>query len=164
MPSICTPHPKGRMRIYYSLCFVVTKAHQTAALNGCHQDAGHKGHDHTLSLLQECFWWMGMAKQIRQVIRACTHCLQYEGGILKAPLCLIVTKSLLDLLHVDFTSTETTLELNQSPRVANILVFQNHFMKHMLAYVTPDQTALQKPSLNFYMEVTSLSLGPWPGS
>ena len=46
----------------------------------------------------------------------------------------------LDLLHVDFTSIETTLELNQSPRVANILVFQDHFMKHVLAYVTPNQT------------------------
>ena len=47
----------------------------------------------------------------------------------------------LDLLHVDFTSIETTLELNQSPRVANVLVFQDHFTKHVLAYVTPDQTA-----------------------
>ena len=47
----------------------------------------------------------------------------------------------LDLLHVDFTSIETTLELNQSPRVTNVLVFQDHFMKHMLAYVTPDQNA-----------------------
>ena len=46
----------------------------------------------------------------------------------------------LDLLHVDFTSIETTLELNQSPRVANVLVFQDHFTKHILAYVTPDQT------------------------
>ena len=27
------------------------------------------------------------------------------------------------------------------PRVANILVFQDHFMKHVLGYVTPDQTA-----------------------
>ena len=33
------------------------------------------------------------------------------------------------------------MEPNQSPRVANILVFQDHFMKHLLAYVTPDQTA-----------------------
>ena len=32
------------------LLFVVPKAHQTAALNGCHQDARHQGHDHTLSL------------------------------------------------------------------------------------------------------------------
>ena len=34
-----------------------------------------------------------------------------------------------------------TLELNQSPRVTNILVFQDYFMKHVLAYVTPNQTA-----------------------
>ena len=47
----------------------------------------------------------------------------------------------LDLLHADFTSIETTLELNQSPRVANILMFQDHFMKDVLAYVSPDQTA-----------------------
>ena len=47
----------------------------------------------------------------------------------------------LDLLHVDFTSVETTLEPYQSPRVANVLIFQDHFMKHVLAYVTPDQTA-----------------------
>ena len=81
-----------------------------------------------------------MAKQMRQVIRACTHFLQYEGGIPKAPLCPIVVTAPLDLLHVDFTSIETTLELNQSPRIANVLVFQDHFTKHVLAYVTPDQT------------------------
>ena len=67
------------------LLFMVLKAHLTAALNGCHRDVGHEGHDHTLSLLQECFWWPGMAKQMRQVIRACTRCLRYEGGIPKAP-------------------------------------------------------------------------------
>ena len=67
------------------LLFVVPKAHRTAALNGCHRDAGHQGHDCTLSLLQECFWWPGMAKQMRQTIRASTHCLQYEGGLPKAP-------------------------------------------------------------------------------
>ena len=44
------------------LLFVVPKAHQTAALNRCHRDAGHQGCDHTLSLLQEHFWWPGMAK------------------------------------------------------------------------------------------------------
>ena len=44
---------------------------------------------------------------MRQVIRAYTHCLQYEGGIPKAPLCPIVATAQLDLLHVDFTSIET---------------------------------------------------------
>ena len=65
-----------------------------------------------------------MGKQMRQAIRACKHCLQYEGGTPKAPLCPILATPPLHLLHIDFTSIETTLELNQSPRVANVLVFQ----------------------------------------
>ena len=63
-----------------------------------------------------------MAKQMRQVTRACKHCLQFEDGTPKPPLCPIVATTPLDLLHVDFTSIETMLE-------------------HVLAYVTPDQTA-----------------------
>ena len=38
-------------------------------------------------------------------------------------------------------SIETTMELDKSPQVANVLVFQDHFIKYVLAYVTPDQTA-----------------------
>ena len=116
---------------------MVPKMHQTATLNGCHWDVGHEGHDHTLSLLQECFWWPGMAKQMR----AYKCCLQFEGSTPKATLCPIVATTPLDLLNVDFTSIETMLMLNQSPRVTNVLVFQDHFTKHILAYVTPDQTA-----------------------
>ena len=81
-----------------------------------------------------------MAKQMRQVVTACKCCLQYEGGTPKAPLCPIVDTTPIELLHIDFTSIEM-LELNQSPRVANILVFQDHFTKHVLTYVTPNQTA-----------------------
>ena len=82
-----------------------------------------------------------MAKQMRQVIRACKCCLQFDGGTPKAPLCPMVATTPLDLLHVDFISIETTLELNKSPRVTTVLVFQDHFTKHVLAYVTLDQTA-----------------------
>ena len=82
-----------------------------------------------------------MTSQMWQSIRTCAHCLQHEGGLSRASLHPIVTTAPLDLLHVDFTSVATTLELNQSPRVANILVFQDQFMKHVLAYVTPNQTA-----------------------
>ena len=123
------------------LLFIVPKVHQTAALNRCHRDVGHQGCGHTLSLLQEHFWWPGMAKQMRQVTKACRHCLQYEGSTPKAPLCPIVAMAPLDLLHVDFTSIETMMELDKSPQVANVLVFQGHFTKHVLAYVTPNQTA-----------------------
>ena len=68
-----------------------------------------------------------MAKQMRQVIKACRHCLQYEGSTPKAPLCPIVAITPLDFQHVDFTSIETTMELDQSTRVTNVLVFQDHF-------------------------------------
>ena len=119
---------------------MVPKVHWTATLNGCHWDVGHQGHDHTLSLLQEHFWWLGMAKQMKQVLKACRHCLQYEGSTPKAPLCPIVATTPLDLLHVDVTSIETMMELDKSPQVTNVLVFQDHFTKYVLAYVTPDQT------------------------
>ena len=65
-------HPKGENEDL--LLFIVPKVHWTAALNGCHHDAGNQGCDHTFSLLQEHFWWPGMAKQMRQVIKACRHC------------------------------------------------------------------------------------------
>ena len=48
-----------------------------------------------------------MAKQMRQVIRTCKCCHQYEGSTLKAPLCPLVATGPLDLLHVDFSSIET---------------------------------------------------------
>ena len=53
----------------------------------------------------------------------------------------ILATAPLDLLHVDFTSIETTWELSRLPKVTNVLVFQHHFMKHIMTYVTPDQTA-----------------------
>ena len=120
---------------------MVPKVHQTAALNGCHRDAGHQGCDHTLSLLQEHFWWPGMAKQIGQVIKACRCCLQYEGSTPKAPLCPIVATAPLDLLHVDFTSIETTMELDKSPQVPMSWFSKTISLKYVLAYVTPNQTA-----------------------
>ena len=59
---------------------------------------------------------------------------------LRPLLCPIVAATPLDLLHVNFTSIETTMKLDKSPRVANVLVFQDYFTKHVLAYVTSDQT------------------------
>ena len=82
-----------------------------------------------------------MINQMQQSIKSCMWCLQHEDNLPKAPLHLIVATTPLDLLHVDFTSIERTLELNKLPRVPNVLVFQDHFMKHILAYVTPNQTA-----------------------
>ena len=152
--------PKGKNEDL--LLFVVPKVHQVAILNRSQRNAGHQGHDHTLSLFQECFWWPGMASQMQQSIKTCAHCLQHEAGLSKPPLHPFMATAPLDLLHEDFTNIETTLELNESPKVANVLLFQDHFTKHVLAYVTPSQTA--KTIAKFLYHSESLSLAPQPSS
>ena len=39
----------------------------------------------------------------------------------------------LELLHVDFTSIDTMMELDQPLNVVNLLVFHDHFTKHIIA-------------------------------
>ena len=123
------------------LLFIVLKVHCVTTLNRCHRDVGHKGHDCTLSSLRECFWWPGMANQMQQSIKSCTHCLQCEGDLSKAPLHPTVATALMDLFYVDFSTIEMTLKLKRLLKVTNILVFQDHFTKHIIVYVTPNQTA-----------------------
>ena len=47
----------------------------------------------------------------------------------------------LQLVHLDFTSFETTMNLNELPKVKNILVIVDHFTRYTRAYVTKDQKA-----------------------
>ena len=48
---------------------------------------------------------------MQQSIKSCAHCLQHEGNLSIAPLHPIVARAPMDLLHVNFTSIEITLEL-----------------------------------------------------
>ena len=57
-----------------------------------------------------------MTNQMQQSIKTCVHCLQHEASLSKAPLHPIMATAPLDLIHVDFTSIKTTLELNKSPK------------------------------------------------
>ena len=46
----------------------------------------------------------------------------------------------LELVHLDYTSIVSTMELNKPPVVRNVLVITNHLMKYALVVVTKDQT------------------------
>ena len=81
-----------------------------------------------------------MTNQVQKSLRSCTHCLQHEGNLSKVPLHPIVSTAPMDLLHIDFTSIEMTMEPNRPPKVVNVLMFQDHFTKHVMVYVTPNQT------------------------
>ena len=82
-----------------------------------------------------------MAAQMQKVISNCEQCIQHGGICSKAPVWPIIVTAPLELLHIDFTSIETTMELDQPQNMVNLLVFCDHFTKHVMAYVTPDQTA-----------------------
>ena len=94
------------------LAFVVPSAHQCTALNGMHRDAGHQGQQRMLALVQECFWWPKMDDDCQALVRGCHHCKIFEGAVVKALLCPIQAYVPLELVHVVFTSIETTMELN----------------------------------------------------
>ena len=51
--------PSGEMEEV--LWFIVPMAHQVAAMNGCHWEAGHQGQQQTLCFLHDWVWWPGMA-------------------------------------------------------------------------------------------------------
>ena len=42
---------------------------------------------------------------------------------------------------MDFTSIEMKMELDEPHHVANVLVLCDHFTRHIMVYMTPDQTA-----------------------
>ena len=67
--------------------------------------------------------------------------LLWEGSLFGAPLCPVQTYPPLELVHVDFTSIKTTMELNKPPSIKNVLVLTDHFMRYAMAFVTKDQKA-----------------------
>ena len=123
------------------LQFVVPQIHRNAALDGCHHEAAHQGQSHSLSLMQEQFWWPGMARDLRNHIRKCGHCKKFEAALPIGPLKPLACSGPGEFLHVDFTSIEETVPLHQESVIRNVMVMQDHFSKYVVAYVVKDQTA-----------------------
>ena len=82
-----------------------------------------------------------MAEDCRAPVRGCPLCQAFEGEVPKALLCPIRVYASLELVHLDYTSIESTMELNKPLVVRNILVITDHFTRYALAVVTKDQTA-----------------------
>ena len=134
-----TPHLMARLRNCWLLLFPLHIWH--AALNGMDWDARHQGQQRMLALAQERIWWSKMEDDCQALVQGCQCCKVFEGVVVKAPLCPIQAYAPLELVHVNFTSIETTMELNQPPSVKNVFVFMDHFTRYMMAFVTKDQKA-----------------------
>ena len=79
-----------------------------------------------------------MVEDCKALVWSCSRCHAFKGAIQKAPLCPIRAYTPLELVHVDFTSMESMMELNKPPSVKNVIT--DHFMRYALAIITKDQT------------------------
>ena len=121
--------------------FIVPQSHRGVALDGCHQEVAHQGQHHSLSLMQEHFWWPGMTRNMINKVKNCARCKKYEGTPPIAMLQKLPCSGPEELLHIDFTTIEETVGLHEEPVVRNVLIMQDHFSKHVVAYMVKDQKA-----------------------
>ena len=121
--------------------FVVPQRHQSATLDGCHQEVAHQGQRRSTILMQEHFWWPDMTQDLRNCIKKCGHCRKYEAAPPIVPMKPLACSGPGELLHVNFTSIEETVPLKEEPVIQNVLVLQDHFSKYVVVYVVKDQTA-----------------------
>ena len=121
--------------------FVVPQRHRGATLDGCDREAAHQGQCRSAALMQECFWWPGMTRDLRNRIKKCSRCRKYEAAPPVMPMKPLACSGPGELLHVDFMSIEETVPLKEDPVIRNVLVLQDHFSKYVVAYVVKDQTA-----------------------
>ena len=121
--------------------FMVPTNDQQAAIDGCHCSTGHQGWDHTLSLMKECFWWLGMSQALLKAIANCGRCIQYEAkGQLPLMQPIICTEPM-ELVHIDYVGMEVTVATDKKPVVKNVLVVVEHFMRYVQAFITKNHMA-----------------------
>ena len=92
--------------------FIVPKSHRGIVLDGCHHEVAHQGQCHSISLMQEQFWWPGMTKDMINKVKNCTRCKKYKGVPPIAKLQKLPCSGTGELLHINFTTIEETLGLH----------------------------------------------------
>ena len=123
--------------------FIIPRAYQRRAIDGCHWDASHQGQNHIISLVAEWFWWPNMPSEVRNWVKNCQKCIKHEFNSSKEPLQPIIATAPLDIVHIDFTSIRVSRDdnLHTTPTIVPVLVITNHFTRHSMAFVTKDQKA-----------------------
>ena len=71
-------------------------------------------------------------------VKNCARCKKYKGTLPIAKLQKLPCSGLGELLHINFTTIET-VGLHEEPVLRNVLVMQDHFSMHIVAYVVKDK-------------------------
>ena len=102
-----------------------------------HDDIGHQGRDHTLSLIKRHLYWPGMDKFISNQIEECGRCIRRK--ILPkraAEMVNIVSTAPMEVVCIDFLSLERS-----KGGYENILVITDHYTRYAQAIPTRNQSA-----------------------
>ena len=137
------------------LAFVVPNHKWRATIDGCHWHTGHQGHDRTLSLIQEWFWWPEMVQETVRSVCNCARCIQFEMTVQKPGLEPILCTEPMDLVHINYVKMEVTVGLKEKPEVKDVLVVEDHFTRYLQAYITKNHTA-RTTALVLYNEYFSV--------
>ena len=82
-----------------------------------------------------------MTRDMINKVKNCPRCKKYEGTPPIAKLQKLPCSGPGELLLINFTTIEETVGLHKEPIIRNVLVMQDHFSKHVVAYVVKDQKA-----------------------
>ena len=94
--------------------FVVAMGKHQTTIDVCHNSAGHQGRDHTLSLMKERFWWLGMSQALIKAVANCGRCIQYEAKGQLPPMQPIVCTEPMELVHIDYVGMEVTVAARET--------------------------------------------------
>ena len=117
--------------------FVVPQKFREQVLRACHDDIGHVGIWKCTRLLRKRFYWANINQDMEQHIKRCERCIRFKAKQEIAPLENIEAFYLMELVHIDYLTTES----NKTEKDINILVVIDHFTSLAQAFVTPSQTA-----------------------
>ena len=82
-----------------------------------------------------------MTRDMTNKVKNCARCKKYEGAPPITKLQKLPCSGPGELVHIDFTTIEETVGLHEEPGIRNVLFMQDHFSKHVVAYVVKDQKA-----------------------
>ena len=101
---------------------VLPDAFWLTALQFCHDQLGHHGVNHTLTLLKDHFFWPQMETEVQQHMAICTRCLHFKAPEATAPLVHVTAHHALELIHMDYLKLEPS-----SSQQENVLVITDHY-------------------------------------
>ena len=103
-----------------------------------HDEFGHFGINLTTSLMQDHFYWLHMAEDVRTHIQNCMRCIKFKQKESQAELVCVEAMYPLQLVHLDFLQIESKKKDKGKP--IYVLVATDHFTQYAEAYVTTNQT------------------------